>query len=71
MEIPTLVSVLDHPHLAVDHLHAWKLSDPHRGRQTLLEPIEWLDDRWFRTPGYDPGRPIPMPLVIRLSGRSN
>ncbi len=37
MEIPTLVSVLDHPHLAADHLHAWKLSDPHRGRQTLLE----------------------------------
>jgi glutamate-ammonia-ligase adenylyltransferase len=37
MEIPTLVSVLDHPHLAADHLHAWNLRDAHRGQQTLLE----------------------------------
>ena len=37
MEIPTLVSVLDHPHLAADLLHAWRLSDPHRARQTLLD----------------------------------
>ncbi len=37
MEIPTLVSVLDHPHLAADHLHAWNLRDVHRGQETLLD----------------------------------
>ncbi|MCI0360086.1 MAG: hypothetical protein L0211_16535, partial [Planctomycetaceae bacterium] len=37
MEIPTLVSVLDHPHQAADHLQAWKLRDADRGQRTLLE----------------------------------
>jgi Glutamine synthetase adenylyltransferase len=37
MEIPTLVSVLDHPHQAADHLHAWKLRDADRAQRTLLD----------------------------------
>ncbi len=40
MEIATLVSVLDHPHLAAGPLHAWGLADVHRGQQTLLELAE-------------------------------
>src|SRR6476620_7579972 len=40
MEIPTLVSVLDQPHLAADHLHAWGLRDVGRGQQILLELAE-------------------------------
>lgn len=31
------------------------------GRQTLLEPIEWTDDGWFRSKGFDVGEPIPKP----------
>lgn len=31
------------------------------GRQTLLEPIEWTDDGWFRAMGGELGRPLPMP----------
>lgn len=31
------------------------------GRQTLLEPIEWTDDGWFKSKGLDVGQPIPMP----------
>ncbi len=31
------------------------------GRQTLLEPIEWTDDGWFRAKGGDLGRPLPVP----------
>lgn len=31
------------------------------GRQTLLEPIEWTEDGWFRARGGDLGRPLPMP----------
>lgn len=31
------------------------------GRQTLLEPIEWTDDGWFRALGGDLSRPIPKP----------
>lgn len=32
------------------------------GRQTLLEPIEWTADGWFRAAGGDLGRPLPMPI---------
>jgi len=42
--------------------HAYENGFQTLGRQTLLEPIEWLDDGWFRTAGYDPGRPIPKPV---------
>lgn len=31
------------------------------GRQTLMEPIEWTDDGWFRAVGQDVGKPIPKP----------
>ncbi len=31
------------------------------GRQTLLEPIEWAADGWFRAAGGDLGKPLPMP----------
>jgi xylan 1,4-beta-xylosidase len=31
------------------------------GRQTLLEPIEWTPDGWFRATGLDVAKPIPMP----------
>src|SRR5690606_26821917 len=31
------------------------------GRQTMLEPIEWTDDGWFRSKSYDVGQPIPKP----------
>ena len=31
------------------------------GRQTLLDPIEWTDDGWFRYKGGDLSRPMPKP----------
>jgi xylan 1,4-beta-xylosidase len=31
------------------------------GRQTLLEPIEWTADGWFRTLGGDLSKPLPKP----------
>jgi len=31
------------------------------GRQTLLDPIEWTDDGWFRATGGDLSRPLPRP----------
>lgn len=31
------------------------------GRQTLLEPIEWTGDGWFRAMGGDLSRPLPKP----------
>lgn len=31
------------------------------GRQTLLEPMEWTDDGWFRAKGGDLSRPLPKP----------
>jgi beta-xylosidase len=31
------------------------------GRQTLLDPIEWTDDGWFRALGGDLSRPLAMP----------
>ena len=43
--------------------HAYENGFYNLGRQTLLEPIEWLDDGWFRTAKYDPSRPIPKPVA--------
>src|SRR5437588_12686143 len=40
MEIRTLVSILDQPHLAAEHLHSWGLSDVGRGQRVLLELAE-------------------------------
>ena len=31
------------------------------GRQTLLEPVEWTEDGWFRARGGDLGAPLPKP----------
>ena len=31
------------------------------GRQTLLDPIEWTADGWFRTKGGDLSKPLPKP----------
>src|SRR6188474_428949 len=40
MEISTLVSVLDQPHLAADHLQSWRLRNVPRAQQILLELAE-------------------------------
>ena len=33
------------------------------GRQTLLDPIEWTSDGWFRALGGDLSQPLPKPLA--------
>ncbi|MGQ8364527.1 family 43 glycosylhydrolase [Glaciecola sp. 1036] len=40
------------------------------GRQTLLEPIEWTDDGWFKAKGGDLSQPMPKPanLPTKTSG---
>ncbi|MCX6544589.1 MAG: family 43 glycosylhydrolase [Acidobacteria bacterium] len=41
--------------------HAYENGFYTLGRQTLLEPIEWTDDGWFRTLGFDASKPIAKP----------
>jgi xylan 1,4-beta-xylosidase len=41
--------------------HAYESGFYTLGRHTLLEPIEWTADGWFRTLGRDPSQPLPMP----------
>jgi len=41
--------------------HAYEKDFLTLGRQTLLEPIEWTADGWFRTAGADPAAPIAKP----------
>jgi beta-xylosidase len=41
--------------------HAYENGFYNLGRQTLLEPIEWTPDGWFRAAGFDVARPIPKP----------
>jgi len=41
--------------------HGYENSFRTLGRQTLLEPIEWTEDGWFRAMGGDLGRPLPRP----------
>jgi beta-xylosidase/acetyl esterase/lipase len=41
--------------------HAYENGFYTLGRQTLLEPIEWTSDGWFRATGVDVARPIPRP----------
>jgi xylan 1,4-beta-xylosidase len=41
--------------------HAYENGYYNLGRQTLLEPITWTEDGWFRTAGHDVDYPIPMP----------
>ena len=38
------------------------------GRQTLLEPIEWTPDGWFRATGGDLSAPLPMPATGQAVG---
>jgi beta-xylosidase len=33
------------------------------GRQTLLDPVEWTDDGWVKSSGYDVGKQIPLPAA--------
>ncbi len=37
------------------------------GRQTLLEPIEWTENGWFRAKGGDLSRPLPKPKGGKVS----
>jgi xylan 1,4-beta-xylosidase len=41
--------------------HAYENGYYTLGRQTLLEPIEWTADGWFRMKGADPAAPISKP----------
>lgn len=41
--------------------HAYENGFRTLGRQTLLEPIEWTSDGWFRARGGDLSHPLPMP----------
>ena len=41
--------------------HAYENGFYTLGRQTLLEPIEWTADGWFRMAGADPASPIARP----------
>lgn len=43
--------------------HAYENGFYNLGRQTLLEPIEWTSDGWFRVASPDPSRPIPKPTA--------
>jgi len=41
------------------------------GRHTLIEPIEWTEDGWFRTAGVEPiERPIGPPFVDDFAGET-
>ncbi|KER86356.1 family 43 glycosylhydrolase [Xanthomonas arboricola] len=40
------------------------------GRQTLLEPIEWTADGWFRATGGDLSRPLPTPARANATGNA-
>lgn len=41
--------------------HAYENGYRTLGRQTLLEPIEWTKDGWFRARGGDLSKPLPKP----------
>jgi beta-xylosidase len=41
--------------------HAYENGFYTLGRQTLLDPVEWTSDGWFRTAGHDVASPIPKP----------
>ena len=41
--------------------HAYENGFYNLGRQTILEPIEWTSDGWFKAAGADVAKPIPMP----------
>jgi xylan 1,4-beta-xylosidase len=48
--------------------HAYENGYYHMGRQTLLEPIEWTSDGWFKSPdGIRTDKPIRKPIVTHSS----
>ncbi|MGO4701415.1 family 43 glycosylhydrolase [Dyella sp. 2RAB6] len=47
--------------------HAYENGLRTLGRQTLLEPIEWTGDGWFRALGGDLSKPLPKPKGGRAS----
>ena len=47
--------------------HAYENGFYTLGRQTLLEPIEWTADGWFRIAGSDPAQPIAKPAGRRAA----
>ena len=49
--------------------HAYENGFYTLGRQTLLEPIEWTADGWFRMAGADPAAPIAKPAGERGAAR--
>lgn len=44
--------------------HAYENGFRTLGRQTLLEPIEWGADGWFKAKGGDLSKPLPKPVSI-------
>lgn len=44
--------------------HAYENGFRTLGRQTLLEPIEWTPDGWFKAKGGDLSAPLPKPLNL-------
>ncbi|MEG3175400.1 family 43 glycosylhydrolase [Sphingomonas sp. RB3P16] len=46
--------------------HGYENGFPGLGRQTLLDPIEWTDDGWFRATGGDLARPLPRPRALAV-----
>lgn len=48
--------------------HGYENGHYNMGRQTLLVPLEWTDDGWFRIPdGVEVDRPIPLPAGVAPS----
>lgn len=43
--------------------HAYENGFYTLGRQTLLEPVVWTDDGWFKSAGCDVSNPIPKPTA--------
>ncbi len=48
--------------------HAYENGFHTLGRQTLLEPIIWTDDGWFKSAGYDVSQPIRKPAGTAVPG---
>lgn len=42
-------------------LHGYENNHRTLGRQTLLEPVQWTPDGWYRSPYPDAGSPLPAP----------
>ncbi|MEO0033532.1 MAG: hypothetical protein RIS94_3290, partial [Pseudomonadota bacterium] len=46
--------------------HGYENGFQNLGRQTLLEPIEWTDDGWFRAVGGDLSQPLAKPAGVAV-----